>query len=100
MADDKIDTNTQRAQGFIDDVKGRVKDGVGGITGDLGLQAEGKFDQLAGVARQEFADLYDEGNTRVEQAMSMVKDRPLTTVLLVAGVGILLGWLFFPRRKG
>jgi len=99
MADDKIDTTAQRAQGFIDDVKGRVKDGVGGLTGDLGLQAEGKFDQLAGVARQEFADLYDEGNSRVEQAMALVKDKPLAALGLVAIAGLVLGWLIFPRRK-
>ncbi|GBQ72065.1 hypothetical protein AA103196_2956 [Ameyamaea chiangmaiensis NBRC 103196] len=100
MADDKIDTTAQRAQGFMDEVKGRVKDGVGGLAGDIGLQAEGKFDQLAGVARQEFADLYDEGNSRLEQAVALVKDRPLASLGVVAVAGILLGWLFFPRRKG
>lgn len=30
------------------DLKGRVKDAAGGLTGDSSLQAEGKLDQLKG----------------------------------------------------
>ena len=43
---DKGDQN--RGEGMIDDVKGRVKDAVGGLTGDTSLQAEGKIDKAKG----------------------------------------------------
>ncbi|HYJ80139.1 MAG TPA: CsbD family protein [Longimicrobiaceae bacterium] len=38
--------NTVEGKGT--ELKGRVKDAVGGLTGDTGLQAEGKLDQLEG----------------------------------------------------
>ncbi len=38
-------------EGKAKDLKGKVKDGVGGLTGDTGLQAEGKIDQLKGKAQ-------------------------------------------------
>ncbi len=34
-----------------DDLKGKIKDGVGGLTGDSSLQGEGKMDQLKGKAK-------------------------------------------------
>ncbi len=33
------------------DAKGKVKDAVGGLTGDSSMQAEGKLDQLKGKAQ-------------------------------------------------
>ena len=49
------DTTGTKAEGLLDEVKGKVKDGVGGLTGDTATQAEGKFDQLgygsAGIRR-------------------------------------------------
>lgn len=38
-------------KGKATDLKGKVKDGVGGLTGDTGLQVEGKLDQLKGKAQ-------------------------------------------------
>jgi uncharacterized protein YjbJ (UPF0337 family) len=38
--------NSLRGKGK--DVKGRVKDAAGGLTGDSGLQAEGKWDRVKG----------------------------------------------------
>lgn len=35
-------------KGKLTDMKGRVKDAVGGLTGDTSLQGEGKIDQLKG----------------------------------------------------
>ena len=36
------------AEGKGDQLKGRVKDAAGGLTGDSKLQAEGKLDQIKG----------------------------------------------------
>lgn len=36
------------AEGKAKDLKGRLKDAAGGLTGDSSLQAEGKIDRLKG----------------------------------------------------
>ncbi|QEO16403.1 CsbD family protein [Acetobacter vaccinii] len=99
MTDDKIKNAENEIQGVAKDVKGHVKDAVGGLTGDIGLQAEGKFDQFAGHMQQDFADLYEEGESTVEKIVTFVRDKPLLSVGLVSGLSLALGWLLFPRRK-
>jgi uncharacterized protein YjbJ (UPF0337 family) len=42
------------AEGKAKDLKGRVKDAAGGLTGDSGLQAEGKIDRVKGKVQDEF----------------------------------------------
>jgi uncharacterized protein YjbJ (UPF0337 family) len=44
-------------EGTGDSIKGHVKDGVGGLTGDSSLQAEGKVDQLKGKAKDALGDV-------------------------------------------
>ena len=39
------------ARGKGNDLKGKVKDAAGGLTGDTSLQGEGKLDQLKGKAQ-------------------------------------------------
>ncbi|GAN60072.1 hypothetical protein ACI01nite_02940 [Acetobacter cibinongensis] len=99
MADDKLKNVSNKVEGLVDETKGRVKDAVGGLTGDLGLQAEGKFDQFTGAAQQDFADLYEEGEGVVEKAVTLVRDKPLLSLGIVSVVGLLVGWLLFPRGK-
>jgi uncharacterized protein YjbJ (UPF0337 family) len=36
------------------DLKGKVKDAIGGLTGDTSLQGEGKLDQLKGKVQDTF----------------------------------------------
>jgi len=50
MADrDLMNEGTEdRLEGAGKDLKGRVKDAAGGLTGDESLQAEGKLDRLEG----------------------------------------------------
>ena len=100
MSEDKPNTVETKASGVVEEGVGRLKDAAGGLTGDMGLQAEGKVDQLAGMARQEFADLYEEIDGRVERAVTFVRERPLFSLGIAAAVGTVLGFLFFPRRKG
>lgn len=38
-------------EGKGDDLKGKLKDGLGGLTGDSSLQGEGKMDQLKGKVK-------------------------------------------------
>jgi uncharacterized protein YjbJ (UPF0337 family) len=37
-----------RVQGSFDQAKGKIKEGVGNLTGDQKLKGEGKADQVAG----------------------------------------------------
>ena len=56
MADrDMMDRGTEdRLEGAGKDLKGRVKDAAGGLTGDQGLQNEGKLDRLKGKVQDAF----------------------------------------------
>jgi uncharacterized protein YjbJ (UPF0337 family) len=42
------------AKGKTTDLKGKVKDAVGGLTGDTSLQGEGKLDQAKGKIQDAF----------------------------------------------
>ncbi|EGG75666.1 putative general stress response protein [Gluconacetobacter sp. SXCC-1] len=100
MADDKEKVLAEKAEGVVDQGIGRIKDAAGGLTGNMGMQAEGKVDQLAGMARQEFADLYEEGEGKVERAVTFVRERPLFSLAIAGVLGTILGLVFIPRRKG
>ena len=41
-------------EGKTSDLKGKLKDGLGGLTGDTSLQGEGKLDQLKGKVQDAF----------------------------------------------
>lgn len=86
-----VDTVSSKAEGLLDETKGRVKDAVGGATGDLGTQANGKVDQVAGKARQEFSDLYDEHEDKVEAATSFIRERPVVSLAIASLVGLVIG---------
>ena len=100
MSEDKAKTIETKAEGIMDEGVGRLKDAAGGLTGNMGMQAEGKVDQLSGMARQEFADLYEEGEGKVERAVTFVRERPLFSLGIAAVLGTIVGLIFMPRRKG
>ncbi len=84
--------------GAIDKGIGRVKDAVGGLTGDLGLQAEGKANQFQGHVEQEYGGFLDQARDQVEEAAELVRDRPLAALGIAAGLGFFLGLLLTPSR--
>ena len=45
--------------GTMDDAKGRIKEAAGDLTGDDGLQREGKVDQAAGSVKDKAGDAAD-----------------------------------------
>ncbi len=47
----------EHVTGKIDELKGKVKQGVGKATDDPGLQGEGLVDELKGKVKQGFGDL-------------------------------------------
>ena len=44
------------AEGTAKDMKGKLKDAAGGLTGDSSMQAEGKWDQIKGKAQDALGD--------------------------------------------
>ncbi len=49
----------KRVEGAWDKLKGNVKEGVGTVTGDEKLQAEGKADQVTGAAKSTIGGVKD-----------------------------------------
>jgi uncharacterized protein YjbJ (UPF0337 family) len=52
-------TDQQRGEAMVDNVKGKGKDAWGSLTGDSSTEAEGKMDQLKGKAKETLADVKD-----------------------------------------
>jgi uncharacterized protein YjbJ (UPF0337 family) len=52
--------NENEVEGAARDAIGKVKDGVGGLTGDPGLQVDGKVDQAAGKLQAKLGDTMDQ----------------------------------------
>jgi uncharacterized protein YjbJ (UPF0337 family) len=51
-----------RAEGTIDEMKGRGKQAVGDLTGDDRTKAEGMMDEAKGKAQQTWGDIKDEAD--------------------------------------
>lgn len=49
----------EHVKSAADKASGAIKDGVGKVTGDRGLQAEGKIDKAKGAAREAVGDAKD-----------------------------------------
>lgn len=91
----------QRIQGQAEVLGGRVQDGLGGLTGNDRLQAEGKMNELKGKARDAYGRVIDGLDGLVEKAPVQYQDtarkgldfaraKPLLTTGLVAGLALIL----------
>ncbi|UMM63605.1 CsbD family protein [Aristophania vespae] len=87
----------KKAEGLLDEAVGRTKDAAGGLTGDMGMQLGGKKDQLSGKAQQEFADLYDANESKLEAATSFIQDHPVMALLIATVLGLVIGRVFFKK---
>lgn len=112
-------------EGTAKDIGGKVKDGIGGLTGDESLQAEGKADQAAGKAQKLYgsaketlgnaaeaaseaftarphysssADSYVD-DSMVARATTMVKEQPILALLGTAAAGYALAFLLHGGRS-
>ncbi len=56
-----------KAEGKWDEVKGKVKEGVGDATDDESMEAEGKKDQIKGEGKQAWGDLKNTGESIKER---------------------------------
>ena len=60
-------------EGGLDEIKGHIKEGVGGLTGDRNLEGEGRADQIKGKIekglgnlRQGAKDLLEKGKEKLD----------------------------------
>jgi uncharacterized protein YjbJ (UPF0337 family) len=64
----------QTTEGTINDLKGKVKDAAGGLTGDAATQAEGKADQVIGEAQGAMGDAAEKVSGAASSAADYASD--------------------------
>lgn len=86
-----------RVEGAATNIGGKVKDAVGGIVGDTGLQAEGKTDQIGGRVQNVYGSAKDAvgdgAATLADQIEEFVQDKPIVALLSAATIGFLFARL-------
>ena len=83
-----VDEN--RIEGTARNMGGRIKDAVGGLTGDAGTQAQGKAEQAAGTAQDTFGATLDKAGAWRDKVEAFTKDKPLLALLAAVSVGYVL----------
>jgi uncharacterized protein YjbJ (UPF0337 family) len=59
--------NKDQAKGTVQNIKGRVKDAAGALTGDKKTQAEGMADRAKGTLRKKFGDAKHDAAREIEK---------------------------------
>lgn len=54
-----MSSDNDRARGTANDLGGKIKEGMGKLTGDRDLEAEGHMDQAKGNAQKALGDIKD-----------------------------------------
>jgi uncharacterized protein YjbJ (UPF0337 family) len=111
--------NQNEIEGAARDLKGHVKDGIGGLTGDASTQIDGKIDQAAGKLQGRFGETIDQVNEAATEAARKaaemashagetvyasgkrageavgrtVQQQPLLSLIGVAAIGYLVSFL-------
>ena len=82
--------NSEQVTGRVKKAVGKAQDFLGDMTDDEQLQAQGVARQAAGQLQQTYGDALD-------TVGDFAQRKPLATVAIVAGVGLVLGLLL--RRR-
>ncbi|WP_459103696.1 CsbD family protein [Devosia sp. A369] len=64
---EELPMHKDEVKGVGKQVKGAVKDAVGGLTGNEKLQAEGKLDKAAGKIQQKVGEVKDAGRDALKR---------------------------------
>lgn len=81
---------SEQVKGAMEKVAGKAQAFLGDLTGDEQLQAQGLARETAGQLQQTYGDALD-------TVSDFAKQKPLATVAVVAGLGLLVGLLL--RRR-
>ncbi len=86
-----------RIKGAAGNIGGKLKDAVGGLTGDAKTQAEGKMDQASGQLQNAYGSAKDTARDAADtigtQIDSLLRDQPMVALLSAVGVGYVLARL-------
>lgn len=103
-----------RFEGTAQDLGGKAKEMAGKLTGDSKMKAEGNMDQATGTAQKAYGQVKDTvrefGGDYGSQLLDQVEDagdaladqidqRPITAILVAAGIGFLLALATKPAPK-
>ncbi len=91
----------QRIEGAANGVGGKLKSGLGNLTGDTKLQVEGKLDEVKGKALDYYGRALDKLDTLSERApadlrepvrtgLDFARRKPLLTTGILAGIAFLI----------
>ena len=67
MANDEI-------KGKVENLKGRVKEAAGSLSGDKKLQAEGTFDRMKGAAQEKVGEVKRKVSNKIDEANQKDED--------------------------
>lgn len=83
--------DSDRVEGVVNQLGGKMKEVYGEVAGDTGSRAEGRADQASGRLQNAYGSAKDaarEGAGTMEaQLASFVKERPFVALLAAAGLG-------------
>ena len=103
-----------KVEGTARDLGGKAQEMAGKITGDEKLKAGGAYDQVAGSAQKAYGQVKeavrDYGGDYGSQLLDQIEDagdaladqidqRPITAILIAAGIGFLLALATKPAPK-
>ena len=94
----------QRIEGTVTELEGKVRNGLGRLTGDAKLQLDGRLNEVKGKALDAYGRVIDgldglvekapvEYQDRARQGLDFARRKPLLTTGIVAGLAILLSGL-------
>jgi uncharacterized protein YjbJ (UPF0337 family) len=84
---------TIKTEGVLHEAEGKVHGAIGAATGDSGAQVSGKAKELRGKAQQLCADT-------ASVARNAMSDKPLGTLAVAVGAGVLIGALWSRNHTG
>ncbi len=99
----------ERIEGAVTGANGKIKNGIGRLTGDTKLQLEGTFDEVKGKALDAYGRTIDKLETLSERApadlrepvrtgLDFARRKPLLTTGILAGLAFILAGS--GRRRG
>jgi uncharacterized protein YjbJ (UPF0337 family) len=75
MDEIRKDAIDEQARGKMENLKGKIKEGAGKLTGDRELESEGQVDQAEGTIRDKTGKVVRNVNDAAERLGDKLKDR-------------------------
>lgn len=83
--------DSDRVEGLVNQLGGKMRQVYGEVADDAGARAEGRADQVSGRVQNAYGSakdsLRDGAGSMEAQLASFVKERPLVALLAAAGLG-------------